>query len=324
MNQETRLAQELATFAKQEVVHALPTTYNYWSMNYLRPRLKKTGHANFHDMFLSHIGKVAGESAGPIRMVSIGSGNGDFEVMLGKKMVAAGLTDFSFACLDINDVMLERGTRKAAAAGLSDRFQFLNRDFNSWVPDVAYDIVIANHSLHHVTELEHLFDSIWNGLSPNGYFLVNDMIGKNGHMRWPEAEEIIQRIWMTLPDDKKYHHQLRKTFEEFYNHDCSVEGFEGIRAQDILPLLIQKFGFSYFLAFAVIITPFIGRGYGRNYDVRNLEDKRFIDDIALFDQILIDNGSLKPTQMFAALTRQRCSNPVFDRHLTPEFCLRKT
>jgi len=31
--------------------------------------------------------------------------------------------------------------------------------------------------------------------------------------------------------------------------DCSKQGFEGIRAQDILPLLVKKFSFRSFLGF---------------------------------------------------------------------------
>ena len=70
------------------------------------------------------------------------------------------------------------------------------------------------------------------------------------------------------------------------------------------------------------MTPFIGRGYGQNYDVRKPEDKRFIDDVAVFEQALIDAGVLKPVQMFAALTRDKLFEPVYDRHLTPQFCMR--
>lgn len=322
MTANTRLAQELKAFAGREVVHDLPSTYYYWSSTYLRARLNSTGYANFHDMFVDFIGRAYRAAGGNIRMVSIGSGNCDFEVMLARKMVSAGLTDFTFECLDINETMLERGRQRAEAAGFGGRMRFISRDFNTWVPDGSYNIFLGNQSLHHVVELEHLFDQIHTALRPDGYFLINDMIGRNGHMRWPEAEEIIQKIWVTLPEEKRFHNKLKRTFDAFYNHDSSTEGFEGIRAQDILPLLTKRFGFAYFMGFSSIITPFIGRGYGPNFDISKPEDKRFIDDIAVFDQALIDAGVLTPTQMFAVLTREAFATPIFDRHLTPEFCVR--
>ncbi len=319
---KTRLEQELNTFSQQEKVHDLPSTYDYWSSTYLRPRIHSTGYKNFHDMFIAHMERTRSEGASRLKLVSVGSGNCDFEVMLAKKMLAEGISDFEFQCLDINEVMLERGQKEAQKNSLDNKFTFLKSDFNTWVPDDSIDIVIANQSLHHVVELEHLFDVIRSALSPQGHFLISDMIGRNGHMRWPEAEDYIKRLWSTLPKEKRYHHQLDKTFEEFYNHDCSNVGFEGIRAQDILPLLIERFHFAYFLGFSVLMTPFIGRGYGQNYDVRKPEDKRFIDDVAVFEQALIDAGVLKPVQMFAALTRDKLCEPVYDRHLTPQFCMR--
>ena len=319
---ESRLKQEINRFSQQENIHDLPSVYDYWSETYLRPRIRSTGYNNFHDMFIAHIDRTRSASGSKLQLVSIGSGNCDFEIVLAKKMVEQGINDFELSCFDINDVMLERGREAVQKVGLDSKFEFLQGDFNTWVPDAPIDIVLANQSLHHVTELEHLFDVVQNALNPHGHFLISDMIGRNGHMRWPEAEDYIQRLWATLPREKKYHHQLKKTFDDFYNHDCSNVGFEGIRAQDILPLLIERFHFAYFLAFSVLMAPFIGRGYGQNYDIRKPQDKRFIDDVAVFEQALIDAGILKPVQMFAALTKERLCEPVHDRHLTPQFCLR--
>ena len=54
---------------------------------------------------------------------------------------------------------------------------------------------MANHSLHHVLALEHLFAQVSATLREDGVFVVNDMIGRNGHQRWPEALDLLQRIW---------------------------------------------------------------------------------------------------------------------------------
>ena len=88
--------------------------------------------------------------------------------------------------------------------------------------------------------MEHLFDAVHEGLEQDGIFLTTDMIGRNGHMRWPEALEIIQAIWKFIPDHYKTNHQLKRVEKEYDNWDCSKTGFEGIRAQDILRLLVEK------------------------------------------------------------------------------------
>ena len=125
-----------------------------------------------------------------------------------------------------------------------------------------YDVVMANQSLHHVVELEHLFDAIASAIGDQGIFITSDMIGRNGHQRWPEALAMLQEFWRELPESHRYNLQLRRQEHEFMNWDCSVEGFEGVRAQDILPLLIDRFGFRFFLAFGNLVTPIVDRSFG--------------------------------------------------------------
>ena len=73
-------------------------------------------------------------------------------------------------------------------------------DLNNWKATGDADIYLAIHSLHHVVELEHLYEQAARSLDPDGVMLVNDMVGRNGHVRWPEAGAILNRIWSDLPD----------------------------------------------------------------------------------------------------------------------------
>ena len=108
-------------------------------------------------------------------------------------------------------------------------------DFNHWEPSCEYDSVLASHALHHVVNLEGLFKQVHAALAPKGQFIVSDIIGRNGHLRWPEALEIVQEFWQELPPAYRYNRMLRRHEESYINWDCSKEGFEGIRSQDILP-----------------------------------------------------------------------------------------
>ena len=58
-----------------------------------------------------------------------------------------------------------------------------------------------------------------------------------------------------LPASYRFNQQLQRYEEIYLNYDCSVDGFEGIRSQDILPLLLQNFHFDVFVAFANVIDP---------------------------------------------------------------------
>jgi SAM-dependent methyltransferase len=197
--------------------------------------------------------------------------------------------------------MLERGTQLAQTDGLADKVVPLQADFNEWQPVGRYDGIIAHQSLHHVVALEHLFDAVGAALAPHGRFIVSDMIGRNGHQRWPEALAIVREFWRELPSAYRYNRQLKRQEDEFLDWDCSTEGFEGIRAQDILPLLVERFGFDMFLGFANVIDPFIDRGFGPNFSADSQSDREFIDHVHERDQAEIAAGSIKPTHMFAVM-----------------------
>ena len=258
-----------------------------------------------------------------MRFVSIGAGNCESEVGWVAKLRTSGVKNFVFECLDINPDMLRRGEQLAREKSVEDNLEFKAVDLNYWDVQYQYDIIIAAQCLHHFVELEVIFDKIYNYLSPAGYFLTHDMIGRNGHMRWPETLDILNDFWKTLPDKYKYNHQLQRLEKEFSDWDCSVEGFEGIRAQDILPLLVQKFHFEFFVWWGGVIDVFVDRSFGHNFNPNSEWDRRFIDSVQELNFEKTLAGTVKPTQMMAAMSKVNVSRKLFWYGLTPEFCVRK-
>ncbi|MGH8035292.1 MAG: hypothetical protein ACREO9_08715, partial [Lysobacterales bacterium] len=102
-----------------------------------------------------------------------------------------------------------------------------------------------------------------------------------------------------------------------------TEGFEGIRAQDVLRLLTQYFSFEFFLPYGNIIFPFVDRAFGHNFDAAGEWDRDFIDRVHAADEALILAGEITPTSMLAVV-RMGPATPVL-RHpnLTPEQCIRQ-
>jgi hypothetical protein len=206
--------------------------------------------------------------------------------------------------------------------GLREEFEFVESDIADWHEAEPVPVVMANHSLHHIVALEPIFERVKEAIGEDGYFLVCDMVGRNGHMRWPEALAIVHSIWKQMPDRYKYNHQLKR-FEEMYeNWDCSTEGFEGIRAQDILPLLVKTFHFESFVAYGNVPDIFIDRGFGHNFDIKNSEDTAFIDRVGSLNDQLITDGEIKPTQMVGVLRSRGTGMTACFKHWTPKFCIR--
>lgn len=323
---QSRFDQELKNYSEDVNVHELPEIFHYWSNRYVRPWFEQVGTTHPEDLFAKYMLEAAraGDND-PAWFLSIGAGNCDAEAAIASDLRSRGLRNFRIVCLDINPDMLERGETHARNAGVLEHLEFRQGDFNFLEPDRTFDAVLANQCLHHVTELENLFGAIGSCLAPRGLFITSDMIGRNGHQRWPEALEIVENLWRELPERYKFNHQMQRLDRTFINHDCSAESFEGIRSQDILPLLVERFSFHVFIAFGNVVDVFVDRGFGHNFDSEDENDRAFIDRVHAIDERGFREGKLTPTHMVAVMSHRDnpVENPFFARGLQPASCIRR-
>ena len=221
-------------------------------INTCDPSLMTVVSGGLYEFFADAIADVISRDAerkSVYRIVSLGSGNCDIEIGISKELGKLGVSNYVIECIDIVQEMLDRGRQLAEDEGLSRYFKFNRVDNLSWAPaPSSIDVVMVHQSLHHFIDLENLFDKIKSAIGDGGIFVISDVIGRNGHMRWSEAMHHIDRLWSDMPDRYKYNHLLRRNENRYINWDCSSEGFEGVRAQDILPLLLERFNFKLFLA----------------------------------------------------------------------------
>jgi SAM-dependent methyltransferase len=320
---EARVADEIRKFENKVHVHELPNIFHYWSHSKIRPKLESFGFSSPTELFEKFLEEICRrETSGPKRFISIGSGNCDLEIGLAQHLHSKGYSDFVIDCLDFNPTMLERGRVLALQKGMEERIRCLPADFNQWEPDYEYDAIIACHALHHVVNLEGLFKQIHDALKPDGAFIISDMVGRNGHQRWPEAFTIVQEFWKELPQSYRFNQVLLRQEESYLNWDCSTEGFEGVRSQDILPLLLKTFHFQLFVAYGNIIDPFVDRPFGHNFDASVEWDRNFIDRVHERDEQEMLAGRIKPVHMEAVVRKQPCEAMQFHAPFTPEFCVR--
>lgn len=127
------------------------------------------------------------------RCLSLGCGKGRLERQL------ASLRAF-VACdaYDIAEGSIEQARQAAAAAGHQIRYSV--EDLNSIQFDRAsYDAVWAAGSVHHVANLEHLFEQVARALKPNGLFILNEYIGPSRFQFPPAQRQAIQACLDLLP-----------------------------------------------------------------------------------------------------------------------------
>jgi hypothetical protein len=256
------------------------------------------------------------------RFVSIGTGDCSVEIDVARRLKEMGLSNFQLETLENSSESAERVETQAGSQGAGDLVIPVVADLDSWQPKPQrYCAAMSHHALHHLMELERFFESIHTGLAPGGLFATNDTIGRDGHMRWPEALIWIESIWAFLADRYKYNQQLKRLEKNFINWDCSSDGFDGMRTQDVLPLLVEKFNFRSFLAWGGVTDVFVDRAFGHNFDAASERDCALIDFIQMLNDRLIDLGVVKPTTMIGVMCKEPGETQTW-RHWTPRFSIR--
>lgn len=320
-----RVASEKARYAECQQVHDLPPIFHYWSDTYIRPKLEPFGFRSPDEIFAKYLTEQYEQRLDrPLRFASVGSGNCNLEIAFAARMVARGYSRFAVDCLELNPAMLKRARAAAARAGVGEQIRLVEVDVNQWTADHEYDAAIANQSLHHILNLEGLFRQIWLCLQPHGCFVISDMIGRNGHLRWPEALDVVHEFWRKMPPSYRFNHSLQRHEELYRNWDCSAESFEGIRSQDILPLLVKTFHFRLFVGFGNVIDPFTDRAFGINFDANAAWDRAFIDQVHRRDEQEMRAGRIKPTHMLAVVDKDSDTATLFHEPFAPAFCVRRT
>ena len=313
---------EKIVFNATPVVDNLPPIFHYWANTYLRPQFESIGYASPNDFFLKTVAQRLQTTSDRVRVLSVGTGRCEMELSLARELLAQGMQHFSFTCIDLNGRMLRSAAAEAARLDVDHIFTFVEGDVAKLKLRDNYDVIIANQCLHHFVALEAIFDNIHASLVRGGWFVTSDAIGRNGHQLWPEALQEVVELWETLPRRCKYDRTLGRAGDKFVNYNHANVGFEGIRAQDVLRLLIERFEFDVFAPHACIVLPFVERRFGWNFDAKQESDRQFIDRVARRDEALLTAGKVKPTQLLARMTNIPVGELVTTSRLSPQDCLR--
>ena len=318
---EKRVSGERRHFERLANFSALPEIVNWWSSKYLAPRIQQLiGYSGGYTFYLNPILAAAANNT-RVTVASIGSGDGEVENALAKSLHEKNIRNVKIIGFELSNELVKKAKSRASSLGVSKIVSFKNVDINKSFASSKFDLIIANQVLHHIVNLEQLLDSCHASMKDDGLLMTRDMIGKNGHQCWPEAKIVVDKIWSEMPERYKYNCRNGEKSAEFPNIDFSKWGFERVRSQDILPLINERFGYSHYYAFGVIVERFINRAYGPNYSPKVEDDRDFVDRIQKINDDLIDNRKITPTQMVAYFSKRKLRGQVWlDR--TPENCVR--
>ncbi len=221
----------------------------------------------------------------PLRILSLASGYCGHEIALARALQV----DYEILCTDLNADLFPVPQARAEELGLHMEFREADLNFLTIEPG-RYDLVFAHAAVHHVINLEHLFAEIVAGLSPRGLFHLVEVVGENRRLIWDPNQDLANALLDALPRDVIGEIRLDVPYED---------GMEGIRQEDILPLLHESFEpiFEYrhgaFMRF--VCTHY---DLGKRLDPGNTRSRRCLDFLIESDRSAVRNGILEPLELW--------------------------
>ena len=226
------------------------------------------------------------------RALTLGCGRGELE---------RGLSKYGFARIHEAVDITESAVRLAEQAAATESFNHIRyavADLNTiQLEPRAYDVIFGISSIHHVEELEHLFDQTREALRPGGYLFLDEYIGPT-RFQWTEDQlKLMNEQLETLPT------HLRRTVSEPARFKQSVERrslefmkqsdpSEAVRSSDIVPMLSQHFQILEFMGYGGSLLHALLFDIVGNFSEENTGSLEHLKRLFDLEDSLIESGRL--------------------------------
>ena len=257
--------------------------------------------------WLNHSASFLSEQSRPIKALSVGCGFGIIERILRQRDICQLIHG-----LDVADGAIQGAIQEAEAEGLQGLTYEL-ADLNTvTLPAEKYDVVYAHAALHHVLQLEHLFEQIKKTLKPDGFFIVYEYVGPS-QMQFPQHHLQLADVFLkTIPE--RYRRMRRRegikqeaprfSLETMNSSDPS----EGIRASEIVPLVASRFEIRHLRYLGGTLLLLIFNEIAGNFREEDAEIMPLVDALIALDNFLVDNAVLPSYHVY--MVCQNTDNPL--------------
>jgi ubiquinone/menaquinone biosynthesis C-methylase UbiE len=225
--------------------------------------------------------------------LEIGCGIG----MLARSMITSGVCS-ELDAFDLSEDVIAVAKRKTEQEEIKG-IHFHVGDANTLeLPENKYQLIYMSQSIHHVENLENLFNQINKALQPGGIFYGSDYIGPT-RMQWSEKQlDIMNEILAILPERYLRHSQHNYEVKARINR-IPIETFlrvdpsEGVRSEEILPLAQKILDVIDIRPMGGTINYELLRGRIHNFDDQSDTDNTILRLICLLEKIMIREGVLE-------------------------------
>jgi SAM-dependent methyltransferase len=197
---------------------------------------------------------------------------------------------YRITCTDLNPALFEKARAAAKAENLALEFAEADLNFIDVAPG-RYDLIFAHASLHHVINVERLFEQMTRGLAPRGLLHLVEVVGKNRKLIWDESERYANALLELLPAEVTGGIRLDVKEDE--------SAMEGVRQEAIGTCLRSSFrpvfehwhgAFMRFICTHPDLAP--------RFDPGNPERRRYLDFLIEADDHAVRSGVLRPLEVW--------------------------
>lgn len=202
-----------------------------------------------------------------------------------------------FDAYDISEGSIEAAREEAEKAGFGDRVDYAAADLNEIkLEENAYDAVFASMAVHHLENLEGVYEEVKKALKPGGLFIFNEFVGPS-QFQWTEAQlRLANELLGSIPkqyrvaDNGKVLGVIRRPSIDAMNE---LDPSESIRSEEIMPILERYFEVverrDYGGTLLHLVT---AAGTIRNYSSEDEEDVALLRRMIEFEKRHIESGEL--------------------------------
>ena len=165
------------------------------------------------------------------------------------------------------------------------------------MPDRSYDVVFAKAALHHIENLEHVFEQVVRCLRPGGLLIAIDFFGPT-RFQWTDAQlAACNAFWQTrVPPDLRLEPDGRQTppVERPLVQDLvAMDPSEAVRSSDLHALLKSRFELEHDIPLGGALLNLLLSGDRVNrFDPDNEAHCQVIREAAAHERALMDAGVL--------------------------------
>lgn len=243
-------------------------------------------------------------SATPITALSLGCGSGDRELMWAKLGKFRRIDAY-----DLSEVRIAYAKKRAAETGYGHIVNYqVGNVFPIDLPHASYDLLLAEHSLHHFSPLGTLLPKLSSSLKPEGHFIVNEFIGPD-RFQWTARQlEVVNFLLSLLP--VKYRIRWNsglvksKVFRPSRLSMILRDPSEAVESSRILPLLTQIFDVVEIKECGGTILHLLLADIAHNFLSEEEETNRFLNLFLEVEDLILEAGDL-PSDFVVAVCKKR-------------------